>query len=260
MIKSFVAVDIGNSLIKVGWFENLQTADEPMVDSVWTFQEQEVGNPRWQTALELCSADATWWLASVNQSGLDRVQQWLRDHRPQTNGKVLESEHLPMSLEGLDPQQVGVDRVLAAMGARSMQVEPLPAIVIDLGTAVTVDAVSATGHFLGGVIMPGLSVGGKALADLTDRLPQVTVDHSGELPPVIGKSTDEAITAGLAWGLIGALETVVRQQREILGESTQVFITGGAAVLAGHLPFETTTVNDLCFRGMTVIAKSGIMK
>ena len=77
---------------------------------------------------------------------------------------------------------------------------------------------------------------------------------------MIGKSTDEAITAGLVWGLIGALETVVRQQREILGESTQVFITGGAAGLADHLPFETTTVNHLCFRGMTAIAKSGNMK
>nr|MCS5630284.1 type III pantothenate kinase [Pirellulaceae bacterium] len=152
----------------------------------------------------------------------------------------------------------GVDRLLSALGAMGARENSFPMVVVDIGTAVTIDAVTADGAFLGGVIMPGIYLSSIALANYTDRLPEVEVnisDLSG-LPQPIGTCTEEAIAGGLVWGLIGAIEAIVKRQQEILGPRAHLFVDGADTDLVSKLPFDASTMDHLCLRGIIHVAQS----
>src|SRR5262249_59123408 len=105
-----------------------------------------------------------------------------------------------------------------------------PVIVVDLGTATTVDVVGADGAFLGGAILPGIELGARALASGTAQLP--AIDVAG-LPLAIGRDTPSAIASGLVFGHLGAVrELVARMRADTLGNA-HVVITGGGACAAG---------------------------
>ncbi|MBC7856368.1 MAG: type III pantothenate kinase, partial [Pirellulaceae bacterium] len=102
-----------------------------------------------------------------------------------------------------------------------------PAIVVDAGTAITVDLVSTDGAFEGGVILPGFRLTAQALATGTNQLPLATFTGQDQPPPVIGKNTDGAIRSGLFWGAVGAVREVIERMSASLSEQPHVFVTGG---------------------------------
>ena len=147
---------------------------------------------------------------------------------------------------------------LSALGAMGALANPFPVVVVDIGTAVTIDAVTAEGAFLGGVIMPGIYLSSIALANYTDRLPEVEVNISDlqGLPQAIGTCTQDAIKGGLVWGLIGGIEAVVKKQQQKIGNSAHLFIAGVDYEIMLNLPFDTTYIPNLCLRGVIHVAQT----
>ena len=131
-----------------------------------------------------------------------------------------------MEIRYASPREVGADRIVNALGGREKYGAPL--IVVDYGTAITLDVVSADGAYLGGVIAPGLVSGISALFGRTAKLPQVGV----ELPPsVIGSNTNESIQSGILFGNAGLTDRLVEMIRSELGVQARVVATGGHAEL-----------------------------
>ena len=124
-----------------------------------------------------------------------------------------------------EPERLGCDRFAAAIGAHALAPgENL--IVATCGTATTVDAVSADGRFLGGMILPGLALMAAALARNTAQLPQVAPGASP--PPLFGDNTDDAIVSGCLSAQAGAIE------RAVAGHgATSCILSGGAAPYIG---------------------------
>ena len=129
-----------------------------------------------------------------------------------------------------NPKEVGADRIANSLAA--FRKFGGPVIVIDFGTAVTYDAISAGGEYVGGAIAPGVEISLEALIEHTARLFRVELT-----PPdsVIGKTTVAAIQSGLFWGFVGQIEGMVGRMSEELGGGAHVVATGGQAELVAGL-------------------------
>ena len=137
-----------------------------------------------------------------------------------------------------NPYEVGADRLVNAVAAYDRVGDAC--IVVDFGTAITYDAVSAEGEYLGGIISPGAEISIDALYERAAKLPKVEI---AEPRALIGKSTVEAIRSGIAFGFAGQVEGIVRRLRAELGPETTVIATGG---LAGSLvPFIRETIDEV---------------
>jgi type III pantothenate kinase len=148
-----------------------------------------------------------------------------------------------------NPKEVGADRIANTLAA--FRKYGGPAIVIDLGTAVTYDAVSAGGEYLGGAIAPGVGISLDALVAHTAKLVRVEL-----LAPdaVIGRSTVAAIQSGLLWGFVGQIEYMVQRMTEELGGSAHVIATGGQASMVAGLTHVIDDVdNQLTLEGLRLI-------
>jgi type III pantothenate kinase len=123
--------------------------------------------------------------------------------------------------------------------------------VVDCGTAVTVDALSADGEFLGGAVFPGLRLLRDSLVQGTAGIPAT----EGDATDCLARSTADGVAAGTLFGLAGAVERLIDEYRRTLGETTRVFLTGGdAPALAARLRAAHTPVPDLVLKGLARIA------
>ncbi|HEX2739562.1 MAG TPA: type III pantothenate kinase [Rubrobacter sp.] len=125
-----------------------------------------------------------------------------------------------------DPRAVGADRIVNAVAAGRQY--GFPAIIVDIGTATTVEAVNGEGCYLGGAILTGLYVSLEALVSRTAKLPSVDLEE--EPPRVIATNTPDSIRSGFIYGYAGAVDALIRRSREELGEDgVRVVATGGQA-------------------------------
>jgi type III pantothenate kinase len=134
---------------------------------------------------------------------------------------------LPLEVSLAEPHRVGIDRLAAATAATVLVPRGRGAIVVDCGTAATVDMIDARGRYLGGAILPGPVLMARALAEGTSKLPEVQSLARDEPPPMPGGDTRAAIAAGIGWGIRGAIAELVAQARRTLGDSAPVIATGG---------------------------------
>jgi type III pantothenate kinase len=140
-----------------------------------------------------------------------------------------------------NPHEVGADRLANAVAAYERVHDTC--VIVDFGTAITYDIVSAAGEYLGGIITPGAEISIDALYDRAARLPKVEL---AEPRALIGKSTVDAIRSGIVFGFAGQVEGIVRRLRGELGERTHVIATGGlASVLVPHIRETIDAVDDL---------------
>lgn len=135
-----------------------------------------------------------------------------------------------------NPREVGADRIVNAIGA--YDVYGGPTVVVDFGTATTLDAVSAKGEYLGGAILPGIEISMDALFARADRLSRVELI---EPRSVIGKSTTEALQSGAIYGFAAQVDGICRRMQDELGECT-VVATGG---LSGLIARSSTTIQHV---------------
>jgi type III pantothenate kinase len=149
---------------------------------------------------------------------------------------------------------VGIDRLCAAAAAAAAR-PGRPVVVVDCGTATTVDMVSAAGEFLGGAILPGPTLLAHALAEGTSRLPEVAALDTAAPPPMPGRSTQAAIAAGIGWGMRGAVSRLVAEAQAALGGAADVILTGGSAgVVRDALP-DAVEMPDLVLAGIALAAE-----
>ena len=124
------------------------------------------------------------------------------------------------------PQEVGADRLVN--GVAAFHRYGGPCVVVDLGTAITFDAISAQGEYLGGVIAAGIGISVEALFAKTARLPFVAFETPSA---VIGTNTVASMQSGLYFGALGAIDGIVERLHAELGPHTKTIATGGQASL-----------------------------
>ncbi len=229
-----VAVDIGNNRAKFGLFlEGGEPLPRPQSTFVVSAEAEFDGLGAWLTHAQ---RPVSWWIASVNRPTATRLIDWLRDRRPDERLVLLAAGDLPLSVALPRPDMVGIDRLVDALAANRLRYPERMAVVVDLGTAITVDAVSQEGAFLGGAILPGIGMSARALHMFTDLLPLVELHDRGEPPAVLGTDTVAAIHSGLFWGAVGAIRELARGLAAECPAGADLFVTGGAGgLVAGVL-------------------------
>jgi type III pantothenate kinase len=153
---------------------------------------------------------------------------------------------MPLRVEA--PQELGADRLCDAVAAYAAFGGPC--VVVDFGTAVTWEVVSANGEYLGGVIAPGPGVTADALSSKTAKLPQVAMAPP---PRVIGKGTVDSIQAGLFYGYLGLVEGVTQRIVAELGSPTVIATGGFARLIAGHTAVIHHVVPFLTLDGLRLL-------
>lgn len=144
------------------------------------------------------------------------------------------------------PSKVGPDRLAAAAGV--VAAGNREGIIVDAGTAITVDVLTKKG-FLGGAIIPGKDLWYRVLHEGTAALPLVS-DAGGTIDPP-GRNTREAILSGVRWGAVGAVKELVARSRRHVSRDARVWVTGGGgAEIARHLGAGARYEKDLVFLGL----------
>lgn len=175
-------------------------------------------------------------------------QKWIR-----CAPLVVGSPELSLGLEIRvdDPAAVGADRLVNAVGAHVKYDGAL--IVIDFGTATTLDVVAEDGAYEGGVIAPGVDLSAQALHTAAAQLPIISIEPT---QTVVGKDTAKAMKSGLYWGYVSLIEGLVARIKLEIDKSCTVIATGGAAGLFTNvLPVIDHIETDLTIFGLLEIYK-----
>jgi type III pantothenate kinase len=152
------------------------------------------------------------------------------------------------------PQEVGADRIADAVAAFDKYGGPC--IVVDFGTAITFDAISKKGEYLGGVIMPGIGISAEALFVHTAKLPRVEIREPDR---VIGTNTVNSMQSGLFYGAVGAVDGILDRLVAELGKQTKVIATGGQAPLvAGTSKYKPLIDSSLTLNGLRIIYERNV--
>ena len=157
--------------------------------------------------------------------------------------------NLPIAIDYPTPSQIGADRLANAVAVHARFGSP--AIVVDFGTAVTFDVLSASASYLGGAIAPGLSSMTESLARRTALLPQIEL---AEPTTAVGKSTEEAMQIGAVIGYRGLIREILTAiKAEIEFHPTIVATGGDAELISRGLPEITHVLPDLTLEGILEI-------
>ena len=216
-MKGNLTIDNGNTSVKVAFFIGTQVvATNRFVRRDVRLLERFISTYKPSSAI-VCS--------TTTSAAAQRIEQLAAQRCP----KVLHLTHetpMPIRLGYQTPQTLGRDRIATAVGAWTIAQRLDSAsdvLVIDAGTAITYDLVTATGCFVGGNIAPGLKLRFKALHEHTGQLPMVDADGD---TPVVGYDTMTAIRSGVTLGLLGEVKNYIADLR-LSHPNLIVFITGG---------------------------------
>jgi type III pantothenate kinase len=154
-----------------------------------------------------------------------------------------------MAIHYDNPQEVGADRIANSVAA--FEKYGGPCVIVDFGTAITFDAVSEQGEYLGGVIAPGIGISAEALFEHAARLPRVEIR---EPERVIGANTVGSMQSGLFYGAVGLVDGILDRLCALLGEKTKVIATGGQATLvAAASKYKPPVESSLTLEGLRII-------
>lgn len=239
-----ILIDIGNTTTGIATWANasIRTALHVPTDDTVAFEESL------KTHIQACPGGqpAAVVVGSVVPDALDRVRDTVQESLQQQILVVGDAVALPIDVAVRDRKAIGVDRVCAA--AAAFEQVQAACVVVDFGTAVTVDVVDDDGVLLGGAILPGVELQFRALHKHTAALPAVS-QGVPELP--YGRDTVEAIQTGVCRGIVGAVRGIVEGYASTLNRWPQVVATGGdTEFMAPLLDFADSFVRDLTLRGV----------
>jgi type III pantothenate kinase len=225
-----LAVDVGNTQTHFGAFDGTSLVEHWRVAT-----EADATTDELATRLAALLALRAIGFDSISGAIVSSVVPQLTPGYADMSERYLESRCLvvgpgvrtgmPIRLE--NPRELGADRLVNAVAAYERFGGACA--VVDFGTAVTFDAVSAEGEYLGGVIGPGVAISMEALASRAAKLPPIEL---GEPPPpaqVIGRSTQASLQSGIVYGFAGAVDAIARRVQRELGAETSFVATGGHA-------------------------------
>jgi type III pantothenate kinase len=150
------------------------------------------------------------------------------------------------------PEQAGADRLVNAVAAAAHH--QLPVVIIDFGTATTLDLIGPDGSYEGGVIAPGVNLSVEALYMAAARLPRIAVKPWPADMPVLGTDTVSAMHSGVFWGYVGMVEGLLGRLRQAHGAALPAIATGGLAQLfAEHIDDSLIVDADLTLKGLVRI-------
>lgn len=151
-----------------------------------------------------------------------------------------------------NPQQIGADRIVDAVGA--YEIYGGPVLVIDFGTATTYDFVDASGAFLGGITAPGIRISAKALWEDAAKLPEIEIKKPDN---ILGKDTITSMQSGLVYGQIGQTEYIINKVKEEVGlESVKTVVTGGLGrIIANETDAIDVYDQNLTLKGIHLVYK-----
>jgi type III pantothenate kinase len=273
---TLIAVDIGNSRIKLGRFcaasalrqeasagtaptgrslpEPAATIELPLANRAGEFDAAPLA--QW---CDSGAAAAAWLVSSVHRGAAERLATTIgklaKTRAADWPLRLLTYRDIPLQLAVDAPERVGIDRLLAALAANRLRRPGRAAIVVDMGTAITVDLVTAAAEFAGGAILPGMAMAARALEEQTDALPHVVIDAWQNPPLPLGKATIPAIEAGLFWGAVGAVRELVEQLSAGIDLAPDIFVTGGNSQL---LADQLTAVHGMVVKHVPHLVLAGI--
>ena len=246
-------IDIGNTRTK--WV----IADQGKLSARGALLNADLAESQFKLPKQAC-VDSAWASCVGGEKRFSLVSEKIRAQLGLSINRVrVRSAQGSLKNEYRVLDRLGVDRWVAAIGARDLMAQG-HLIIVDAGTAVTIDAVSAANRFVGGVILPGARMMHDALVGSTAGVSSVPY----EISSVIGKSTEECVNSGALYGLVGAIERVVSEIQNDLTISAKsgtaslvnVIICGGdAEKLVGLLPAHYRHEPDTLFYGLRVISE-----
>ena len=202
-------------------------------------------------------------LDGLSRSGLDGVViasvvpeanfnlRTLSRHYCKTDPVVVGEKGVKLGTKALvdRPEEVGADRLVNTVAAHDRYKGPL--IVVDFGTATTLEVVDRDGNYCGGVIAPGINLSLAALHMAAAKLPSISIRRTER---VIGKDTVSCMQSGIYWGYIGLVEGLVGRIRSEFGAAMRTVATGGLAPLFDGATDAIDTVDpDLSLWGLRLV-------
>lgn len=247
-----LAIDAGNTNVTIGIYEGkellnswrLRTVREQTVDE-WGIQLYSL--------LRIAAIDARVLTGVAIASVVPPIDQPLAE----VARRYFNVEPLFVSIDrdlGLEvridnPREAGADRLANAAAAFAKYGGPC--VVVDLGTAINFDVISGEGHFLGGIICPGIGIAISGLFEKAARLPLVDFREPRKL---IGTNTVDCIQSGLYYSTIGAIDGILARLYAELGDGTKVVGTGGQAkLITAGSKFLKVVDEDLTLDGVRLI-------
>ena len=254
---SLLTFDLGNTHLTLGWWREQElcatwrlstqvdeTADEygvklyQLLDAIGGFKE----NCHAVGCSVVPSLEST--LAAAAQRYLNVKLIWL------TAADV----GIPIKYD--PPESVGRDRLVNMRAAKERFRQPV--IVVDFGTATTVDALSRQGVYVGGAIMAGIETAAQTLWKRAARLAAIDLDVVPET--MLGQNTTDSMRAGLVWGAALAVDGAVERIWQELGETTPVVATGGLSALVCRCMNHVDAVEpELTLRGLMLSAQDLVL-
>ena len=234
-MKGNLTIDNGNTSVKVAFFLGTQiVASNRFIGHDTRLLDRFISTYKPETAI-VCSTATT--------SATQRIDRLIDKRCPQVV-RLTHETPLPIRLGYRTPKTLGRDRIATAVGAWTIAQrldEASDVLVIDAGTAITYDLVTAGGIFVGGNIAPGLRLRFKALHQHTGRLP--LVDEDGDTP-LVGYDTETAIRSGVMLGLLGEVKNYIADLK-LSHTNLMVFFTGGdGKFVHSHMAGENMIYNE----------------
>ena len=234
-----LAIDIGNSFAKLAIIDQGQVVDFLKTENLDIPYLEEI-------LTHYPTIDAAI-LASSRPSD-EEVEHWLKD-RMKRFIRFDSQVEVPIRNAYRTPQTLGSDRLAAAVGAHALY-PGSPVLVVDFGTAITIDLVSAQGEFLGGNISPGAMTRFKALHHFTKKLPLCGLTEETVL---LGGDSFEAIESGVINGIVYEIEGYIRELKQKYDGLRIIFTGGDGNFFAKRLKNPIFATYDLVAYGLNRI-------
>jgi len=250
-----LALDVGNSDTKLGFFERRNGALELVKD--WRVQtargrtSDEYG-VMFSTMLRFAGIDTSAVRAIAISSVVPQSDAALaragREYFSCEPSFFVAATQTIIDVTTERPKELGADLLAAAVAAKAAYGTPL--IVLGFGTATTFGAISREGEYVGNAIAPGIRISIDALVERTAKLPQVALEAPNG---PIGRDTVSSMQAGIVFGFVGQTEALVSRMRRAIGEDARVIATGGLAdIVAKHTPAIDAVEPHLVLQGLAI--------
>mgnify|MGYP002622738430 CR=1 FL=1 len=257
-LETLLAIDAGNTRVKLGVMHRPASLVGALPECNLSTAVAVGETIPWDELAVDSSVPAV--ITGSNPGEIERIRgAWPADRSAPS--VLTDREEFPIVIDVDFPEKVGIDRLLNAVAANSLRRPNQRVVIVDSGTATTVDCIDAEGHFCGGAILPGFDLCAKALHQYTALLPMVeastVLDDDGP-PSELGRNTQAAIAGGLYWGHVGAVKELVhRLSVDADQDEPLLLLTGGAApLLQPHLSSLTRRERNLSLQGLTIAVMS----